>query len=86
MSKDAVRTATPEDNPLLVELERSNPQGTKLQIYSERQEYFFRSTLYGNQHTLVVVDNQAGRLIGVMAGTMKELFLDGRATRAAFFL
>jgi GNAT superfamily N-acetyltransferase len=85
MSKDAVRTATPEDNARLVQLERSSPQGTRLQIYSERKDYFFRSTLYGNQHTLVAVDNQADRLIGVMAGTLKEVFLGGRATRAAFF-
>jgi GNAT superfamily N-acetyltransferase len=85
MSKDAVRVATREDNPRLIELERSSPQGTKLQIYSERKDYFFRSTLYGNQHTLVAVDNQADRLIGVMAGTLKEVFLGGRATRVAFF-
>jgi hypothetical protein len=86
MYKDAVRTAAPEDNPRLVELERSSPQGTKLQIYSERKDHFFRSTLYGNQHTLVAVDNLADRLIGVTAGTLKEVFLAGRATRAAFFL
>jgi GNAT superfamily N-acetyltransferase len=85
MSKDAVRTATPEDNRQLIELERASPQGTKLQICSERDDFFFRSTLYGNQHTLVAVDNQADRLIGVMAGTLKEVFLGGRATRAAFF-
>jgi len=86
MSKDAVRIATPEDNPKLVELERSSPQGSKLQIYSERKDYFFRSTLYGNQHTLLAVDNQADRLIGVMAGTLKEVFLGERATRAAFVM
>jgi hypothetical protein len=85
MAEDAVRIATPEDNPSLIELERSCPQGTKLQIYSERKDYFFRSTLYGNQHTLVAVDHQEDRLIGVMAGTLKEVFLDGNATLAAFF-
>ena len=85
MPIDAVRIATPADNPRLIELERTSPQGTKLQIYSERKDYFFRSTLYGNQHTLVAVDNQADRLIGVMAGTLKDVYLGGRATRAAFF-
>ncbi|UCG00046.1 MAG: GNAT family N-acetyltransferase [Spirochaetaceae bacterium] len=85
MSTNAVRIATPEDNPGLIELERSSPQGSKLKIYSERKDYFFRSTLYGNQHTLVAVDNQADRLIGVMAGTLKDVFLSGKATRAAFF-
>jgi hypothetical protein len=52
MSEDAVRLATADDNPKLIELEHSSPQGMRLQIYSERKDYFFRSTPYGNQHTL----------------------------------
>ncbi len=85
MNNDAIRVATPEDNPRLIELERSSPQGTRLRIYSERRDYFFRSTLYGNQYTLVAVDTQADRLIGVMAGTLKEVLLDGKPNLAAYF-
>jgi hypothetical protein len=32
----------------------------------------------------VAVDNKTDRLIGVMAGTLKEVFLEGQPTRAAF--
>jgi hypothetical protein len=44
-----ISMASLEDNTCLIELERSSPQGTRLRIYSERRDYFFRSTLYGNQ-------------------------------------
>lgn len=85
MSGEAIRVATREDNPRLIELERACPQGTSLRIYSEREDYFYRSFLYGNQHTLVAEDRIQGRLIGVMAGTLKEVLLDGRPVRAAYF-
>jgi hypothetical protein len=85
MPNEAVRAAAPDDSQRLLELERNSLRGTKLQICSERKDYFFRATLYGNQHTLVAVDNRTDRLIGAMAGTLKEVFLDGKATRAAFY-
>jgi GNAT superfamily N-acetyltransferase len=82
---ESIRTAVPEDNPRLVELERSCPQGSSLLIASEREDYFFRSTLYGNHHTLVAVDKEQDRLIGAMAGTIKEVLLSGRLMSATFF-
>lgn len=85
MTGEAVRPALPGDNPPLIELERSCPQGTRLALYSEREDYFFRSTLYGNHHTLVAVDRAQGRLIGVMAATRKEVAVGGREVPAVFF-
>ena len=85
MIDDVVRPAVPADNPPLLELERSCPQGTRLQIWSEREDYFFRSALYGNHHTLVTVDPAERRLFGVMAATLKEVQVGGRTLRAAYF-
>ncbi|MBN1836931.1 MAG: hypothetical protein JW820_13840 [Spirochaetales bacterium] len=82
---EAIRPAVPEDNPRLVELERACPQGSDLLIASERKDYFFRSTLYGNHYTLVAEDRERGRLIGAMAGTVKEVFLSGRPRNASLF-
>jgi hypothetical protein len=48
---EAVRSAVREDNLRLIDLERSCPQGSHLLIASERRDYFFRSFLYGNDHT-----------------------------------
>jgi GNAT superfamily N-acetyltransferase len=85
MLSDAIRAATEADNTALRELERSCPQGTRLRIYSERDDYFFRSRLYGNDHTLVAEDRQQGRLIGVMAAATKEVYLGGVVRPAAWF-
>jgi GNAT superfamily N-acetyltransferase len=82
---EPIRPAVPQDNRRLIELERSCPQGSRLLIASEREDYFFRSTLYGNHHTLVAVDREQDRLIGAMAGTVKEVFLSGRPVSATLF-
>jgi hypothetical protein len=79
------RPATEADNLSLRELERSCPQGTHLKLYSERDDYFLRSRLYGNDHTLVAEDREHGRLIGVMAAARKELYLGGAVRPAVFF-
>ena len=80
-----IRAATEADNFALRELERSCPQGTRLKLYSERDDYFLRSRLYGNDHTLVAEDRQQGRLIGVMAAALKEVYLGGAVRPAVFF-
>ena len=85
MSGDAIRPAVPDDNPRLVELERACPQGSSLLIASERRDYFFRSTLYGNHYTLVAVDREQDRLIGAMAGTVKDVFLAGKIRPVTLF-
>jgi GNAT superfamily N-acetyltransferase len=82
---DAIRAATEADNAALRELESSCPQGTRLRILSERDDYFFRSRLYGNNHTLVAEDRVQGRIFGVMAATLKEVYLGGAVRPAAYF-
>ena len=85
MPADAIRTATEADNPALRELERSCPQGARLRLHSERDDYFLRSRLYGNDHTLVAEDRGQGRLIGVMAAALKDVYIAGAVRSAAFF-
>src|SRR3972149_6926747 len=85
MPGDAIRAATEADNPALRELERSCPQGARLKLYSERDDYFLRSRLYGHDHTLVAEDRGQGRLIGVLAAALKEVYLAGAVRPAAFF-
>jgi GNAT superfamily N-acetyltransferase len=85
MPADAIRLATEADNAALRELERSCPQGAHLRLHSERDDYFLRSRLYGNDHTLVAEDRGRGRLIGVMAAALKDVYIAGAVRPAAFF-
>jgi GNAT superfamily N-acetyltransferase len=85
MLPDAVRVATPADNDALRELERACPQGTKLQICSERDDYYVRSRLYGNDHTLVAVDKAKDRLFGVIAASTKEVLIGGTPRKVVIF-
>jgi GNAT superfamily N-acetyltransferase len=85
MLPDALRLATHADNEALRELERACPQGSKLKISSERDDYFVRSRLYGNEHTLVAVDKAKDRIFGVIAASTKEVLIDGTARRAVIF-
>jgi len=85
MPDHTIRAATEADNPALRELERACPQGSRLKIYSERDDYFFRSCLYGNDHTLVTFDHRQGRLFGVMSAALKEVYLGDAVRSAAFF-
>ena len=71
MPTDAVRIAAPAYNPALQELERDN--------------YFIRSRLYGNDHTLVAEDQSKGLIFGVIAATLKEVSIGGSRRKAAFF-
>jgi ribosomal protein S18 acetylase RimI-like enzyme len=80
---ESIRLAVPDDNAALLDLERQCPQGTTLRIASERTDYFFRSSLYGNDHTLVAVDQSRGRLIGVVTGAVKEVMIAGRPVSAS---
>lgn len=85
MLPDALRLATPADNDALRELELACPQGTKLKIASERDDYFARSRLYGNDHTLVAVDKSRGRIFGVISASTKEVLIGGRPWQAVIF-
>jgi GNAT superfamily N-acetyltransferase len=85
MLPDALRVATPADNDALRELERACPQGSKLKICSERDDYFVRSRLYGNDHTLVAVDKAEDRIFGVIAASIKEVLIGGVPRKAVIF-
>jgi len=85
MLSDAVRSATEADNPALIRLERLCPQGTRLRMYSEREDYFFRARMYGDTRMLVAEDRARGRLFGVLAAAMKDLYIGGVVRPAAFF-
>jgi GNAT superfamily N-acetyltransferase len=85
MLPDTIRVATPADNDALRELERACPQGSKLKISSEREDFFVRSRLYGNDHTLVAVDKAKGRILGVIAASIKEVLIGGTPRKAVIF-
>jgi GNAT superfamily N-acetyltransferase len=85
MLPDALRVATPADNDALRELERACPQGTKLRIASERDDYFVRSRLYGNDHTLVAVDRAKDRIFGAIAASTKEVLIGGTPWKIVVF-
>jgi hypothetical protein len=85
MPKDAVRVATAEDNEALVSLEKLCPQGTHLRMYSERDDYFYRSRLYGDTRTLVAVDRAKSCIFGVLAAAMKDVRIGGALRPAAYF-
>ncbi len=85
MPSGLIRAATAADNPGLRELERACPQGERLRLYSERDDYFLRSRLYGNDHTLVAEDREKGRLIGILAAARKQVYLGGAVRPAVFF-
>jgi GNAT superfamily N-acetyltransferase len=82
---DALRLATPADNDALRELELACPQGSALRICSERDDYFIRSRLYGNDHTLVAVDKGRNRIFGVISASAKEVLVGGEIRRAVIF-
>ncbi len=85
MPADALRLATSADNEALKELERACPQGSKLRIASERDDYFVRSRLYGNDHTLVAVDRAKNRIFGVIAASTKDVLIGGAQKKIVVF-
>jgi len=54
-------------------------------MHSEREDYFFRSRLYGDTRVLVAEDRARGRLFGVLAAATKDLYICGLVRPAAFF-
>ena len=85
MPTEAIRPVSEGDQPALAELERACPQGTRLLLHTEREDYLFRSRLYPASRTMVAVDVKSGRLIGVMGAALKELLLAGAPRKLAFF-
>ncbi len=82
MVKLCLREATFDDSEKLKILEEECPQGTTLKILSERDDYFFRSKLYGNHYTLVALDGE--KIIGVLAAVRKTVFIEGKEALGVF--
>lgn len=82
MAKLILREATFNDSEKLKILEEECPQGTTLKILSERDDYFFRSKLYGNHYTLVAIDGE--KIIGVLAAVKKSVFIEGKEALGVF--
>lgn len=77
-----IREATPKDNAALLHLEAASPQGMGLPILIERDNYFYRSSLF--ERGKVLLAEEDGHLVGVMAYAVKEVFLNGGAARVAY--
>ena len=78
-----IRQATPDDNDALLRLEAQSPQGSGISIVIDREDYFYRSRI--NDDTKVMIGEEDGRLVGIMAYALKTLYIDGEASRAAYF-
>jgi hypothetical protein len=79
----SIREATQEDNAALLELEAQSPQGTGISIIIDREDYFYRSRLHDNSKVLIAEED--GKLVGIMAYAIKDIFIEGEQARAAYF-
>lgn len=79
----AIREATPADNEALLRLESESPQGTGIAILIDRDDYFYRSRLHDRAHILIA--EEKGKLVGVMAFAIKDVLWDGRTEPVAYF-
>jgi len=78
-----IREATEDDNEALLRLEAASPQGTGISILIDRDDYFYRSRLHGESKVMIAEED--GNLVGVMAFAIKDALLDGGVERVAYF-
>jgi hypothetical protein len=78
-----IREATSYDNEALLKLEAQSPQGTGISILIDRDDYFYRSRLHDRSRVLIAEED--GRLVGIMAFAIKEVLLGGEPTQVAYF-
>jgi len=78
-----IREATPDDNKALLRLESQSPQGTGISILIDRDDYFYRSRLH--ERSKVLIAEEEGKLVGVMAFAIKQALLDGGIEPVAYF-
>jgi len=78
-----IREATSSDNEALLRLEAESPQGTGISILIDREDYFYRSRLH--ERSKILIAEEKGRLVGVMAFAIKDVFLEGAVERVAYF-
>jgi len=78
-----IREAAVEDNEELLRLEEKSPQGTGISIVIDRDDYFYRSSLHDNGKVLIAEED--GRIVGVMAYALKDVLIGGEKERVAYF-
>jgi len=78
-----IREALREDNEELLRLEEKSPQGTGVSIVIDRDDYFYRSALHNNGKVLIAEED--GKIVGVMAYALKDVLLNGEKGRVAYF-
>jgi Acetyltransferase (GNAT) domain len=78
-----IREATRDDNDALLQLEAQSPQGTGISIIIDRDDYFYRSQLHDNSKVLIAEEH--GKLVGIMAYAIKDILIEGERKRAAYF-
>jgi len=78
-----IREATSSDNETLLQLEAQSPQGTGISILIDREDYFYRSRLH--DMTKVLIAEEDGRIVGIMAFAIKDVLLDGAPEKVAYF-
>ncbi len=78
-----IREATRDDNEALLHLESQSPQGTGISILIDRDDYFYRSSLHDRSKVLIA--EEGGMLVGIMAFAIKEILVDEQPIRAAYF-
>jgi len=78
-----IREASHADNETLLHLEAQSPQGTGISILIDRDDYFYRSRLHDRSKVLIAEED--GKVVGIMAFAIKDVFLDGVAEPVAYF-
>ena len=78
-----IREATHDDNDALLRLESESPQGTGISLLVDREDYFYRSSLHDRSRVLIA--EEKGKLVGIMAFAIKDVLLDGEYTPVAYF-
>lgn len=73
----SVRLATEQDDPALRELVRSMPMPGWARLAYEREPSFFADATAGGEHTQVIVTETDGKLTGVGARGVRDVWLDG---------
>lgn len=79
-----IRAATAEDNSRLIAIERLTPQGGRIQLASERKDYFFRAKKFESPILFVAEDEDQGHILGIMGVGPVAVRLRGEITRGGF--
>lgn len=77
-----IREAKQDDDRTLLALEALSPQGETTRILLERTTYFYRPSLFDRGKVLMAEED--GRLVGVMAYAIKDVWVHGEVLPVAY--